>query len=182
MQFGQVIGPAVSERFLDQLPHAFVGIEIRRVGWEVLKVKSAIASAELPDGITAVNGSQIPKNVDMAAQMSQQMAEKGTDLRVLDVLGVQPVVQAQAMAPGADGNPRDDRDAIAPGAMAYDRRLPSRGPGVADARDQEEARFVREDDVGREPRGVFFTCTQRWRFHRSTLASSRSRARRSGFW
>jgi hypothetical protein len=36
--------------------------------------------------------------------------------------------------------------------------------------------------MGRQPPGVFFTRAHRSRFHRSMASSSRSRARRSGFW
>jgi hypothetical protein len=35
--------------------------------------------------------------------------------------------------------------------------------------------------VGTQPRSVFFTRSQSWRFQRSIFSSSRSKARRSGF-
>jgi hypothetical protein len=66
-------------------------------------------------------------------------------------------------------------------AMAQLRRLAAGRPGAAHGGDQEEARFVREDKVGAQPRGVFFTRGQTSRFQRSIARSSRSRARRSGF-
>src|SRR5512136_63387 len=83
---------------------------------------------------------------------------------------------------GADGNPRDSRDPVMTISMKHDRGLSHRTPGLMDRRDQEEARFVDKDEMGCQPCGVFFTWGQTDRFHFSMAASSRSMARRSGFW
>jgi hypothetical protein len=66
--------------------------------------------------------------------------------------------------------------------MAVKRRLAAGAPGLAHGRDQQEARFVEEKQMGSQPCGVFFTRGQSVRFQRSMASSSRSRARRSGFW
>ncbi len=56
-------------------------------------------------------------------------------------------------------------NAIMPVAMVNDGRLAARSPGLSYRWDQEEARLVDEDDVGTQPRSVFFTLGQVRRFH-----------------
>ena len=110
------------------------------------------------------------------------MPEEFTDLVVLDVLRVTPEVQADAPTLGRNGDARDHGDAIMPVAMMNDGRLTARSPGLPYRGDQEEARLIDKDDVGTQPRSVFFTRGQFLRFHRSIFSSSRSMALRSGFW
>jgi len=85
-------------------------------------------------------------------------------------------------APWADGDGRDRRDLIALVAMPDDRGLPPRRPRSPNVGDQQEAALVGERQVRLQARCVFFTAVQRYRFQRSIAASSRSTARRSGFW
>ena len=110
------------------------------------------------------------------------MAHKGAELRVLDVLGVEAVVQAETTAAGTHGDARDHRDPIAPLVVVEKRRLPPRRPGLTDARNQEEARLVDEDEVGTQPRGFFLMRGHSSLFQRSIASAFRSNARRSGFW
>lgn len=67
-------------------------------------------------------------------------------------------------------------------AVKQDGGLPHRAPRFTDGGDQEEARLVDKDDVGHQPRGVFFTVGQTSRFQSAMARSSRSMARHSGFW
>ena len=110
------------------------------------------------------------------------MAHKGADLRVLDVLGVEAVVQAETAAVGTHGDARDHGDPIVPLMVVEKRCLPTRRPRLTDTRNQEEARLVDEDEVGTQPRGFFLMRGHSSRFHRSMASSFRSKARRSGFW
>ena len=50
-------------------------------------------------------------------------------------------------------------------AMVDYRRVADGTPGLVDGGNQEEAGFVDENDVGCQPRGVFFTAGQTARFH-----------------
>ncbi len=109
------------------------------------------------------------------------MPEEFTDLVVSDVLRVALEVQANAPTPGSDGDARNDGDAIVPVAMMKEGRLTARSPGFSHRGNQQEARLVDEDDVGTQPRSVFFTRGQFVRFQRSMTSSFRSSARRSGF-
>jgi hypothetical protein len=118
----------------------------------------------------------------VAGDLAEQMAEKRRDLLALDIVLVQLAVQRTPEALGADGDAREGRDAVVRVPVPDDRRLPHRPPRLPDRRDQEEAGFVDEDEVGPQPRGVFFTRGQPECFHAAMAASSRSRARRSGVW
>ena len=110
------------------------------------------------------------------------MAEKLADFQLADIVEPELVVQVQAVALGADGDSRDDGDLVATIAVAMDGRLAAGRPGLDYVGDQEESGFVGKDEVGAQPCGVFFSRGQSFCFQRSMASSSRSAARRSGFW
>ena len=98
----------------------------------------------------------IQKNDHLVTKVSKQMAQEFTNFRLLNILRVKLVIQPQPFSSRADRNPGDRRDSIATVAMAQDGRLTAGCPGLAHCRDQEEARFVDKDEVGTQPRGLFF--------------------------
>src|SRR5688572_6103619 len=110
------------------------------------------------------------------------MAKERADLGMPDVLGVEAVVQAETSTAGAHRDAGDHGDPIPPLSMVEERGLSPRRPGLVDARNQEEARLVDEDEVGTQPRDFFLMRDHSSRFQRSIASSLRSRARRSGFW
>ena len=179
---GRGIGPAVGQVGFEVMPHAFVGIQLRGVRRERFQVEAGRAAEQLLYGLAAVNPAIVQQHDEMAGDLAQQGAKEGRDLLALDIVLVQLAVQRTSEAPGADGDARDGRDAVVRIPVPHDRRLAHWAPRLPDRRDQEEARFVDEDDVGAQPRGVFFTRGQLARFHTAIAASSRSRARRSGVW
>ena len=181
-EFGRRIGPAVGQVGLEVIPDAFVGVELRGVGREGLQVQPGRAAEQLLYGLAAVNATIVQQYDERAGDLTQQMAEEGRDLLALDIVLVQLAVQRTPDAFGADSDARDGRDAVVRVPVPHDRRLPHRPPGLPDRGDQEETRLVDEDEVGPQPRGVFFTRGQTARFHAAMAASSRSRARRSGVW
>lgn len=182
MHHGEVIGATVGEAPFGVSPDGFIGIELWGVGRKQLEMQSREAAADFSDSFAFVNVRVVPDHDDSPAEMAQQVAEKIAYLVVADVLRMALEVQADALAAGSDGDSRDHRDAIMPVAMMNEGRLPARRPGLSNRGDQEEARLVDENDVGTQPRSVFFTRGQFLRFHRSIFSSSRSKARRSGFW
>ena len=114
--------------------------------------------------------------------MLEKVPQKGTDLGVADVVPMAAEVEAEAVALGADGDAGDDRDAVVAVPVIHVRSVATPRPGPAQGWDQEEARLVDEDDVRPPARGVFFTLGHSLRIQRAMRSSSRSRARRSGFW
>lgn len=140
------------------------------------------AAAESANRFALVNASVVPDDDDVTAEMLQQMANERADFCLLDVLTVESVIEPGPLAPVTDRDSRDDGNAIVALMVTVDRSLSARCPRLADRRDEQESGFIYEDDVGPQPRRVFFMRGQSLRFHSSMRASSRSRARRSGFW
>ena len=124
----------------------------------------------------------VQKHDHRAAQVAEQMAEEDTHLLLPDVVEPKLVIEAEVLSLGTDGDARDNRDSLSPIPMAQDRGLAPRGPGLDHIGDQQEPGFIDEDEVGTQPRSVFFTRGQSFCFQRVIACSSRSRARRSGFW
>ncbi len=179
---GNVVGTTVGQTPFGVGPDGFVGVELRGVGWKAFEMQPREPAADFLNPFSLVNGGVIPDHDDVPAEVAQQVPEECADLVVPDVLRVALEVQADAPTPGSKGDARDHGDAIMPVAMMNEGRLTARSPGLAHRGDQEEARLVDEDDVGTQPRSVFFTLGQVRRVQRSMASSSRSNARRSGFW
>ena len=177
-----VIGPTVGQRVLGGVPGGFDGVELRSVGRQALEMQARILAAQLAQGFRIVNGGAVPDDDDVPAQVPQQVPEEVMHLVLRDILRMHAEVQPEPTSSRTDRKAADHGDAIAAVVVAMDRGLPDRRPGAPHGRDHHEAGFVGKDDIGTQPRGVFFTCGQRLRFHCSILSSSRSSARRSGFW
>ncbi len=180
-QLQAVVGTAVGQPALGKRPDALVGIELRRVGREMLDMEPRMSPPQLTQRISLVGCRVVQQHDHVPGQVPQERAQEPTDLDLPDVGQVQVVEEAQALATRADGDAGDDRDLVAPIAMAVDRRLTARRPGAQDGGDQEESRLVDEDEVGTQPRSFFFIRGHSRRFQRSIATSSRSMARRSGF-
>ena len=178
---GDVVGATIGETPFGVGPDGFVGVELRGVGRKEFEMQPWETAADLPNPFSFVNAGVVPDHDDVPAEVAQQVPEELADLVVPDVVCVALEVQADASAAGGKGDARDHGDAIMPVAMMNDGRLSARSPGLSHRGDQEETRLVGEDDVGTQPRSVFFTRGQFLRFQRSIASSFRSSARRSGF-
>jgi len=179
---GDVIGATVGETPFGVGPDGFVGVELWGVGRKAFEMQSREPAADFPNRFSFVNAGVVPDHNDVPAEVTQQVSKEFAHFVVPDVLRVALEVQADAPTSGRNGEARDHGDAIMPVAMMNEGRTTARSPGLSHRGDQEEARLVDEDDVGTQPRGVFFTRSQFLRFQRLIFSSSRSRARRSGFW
>ena len=164
------------------VPHAFIRVQFRGVRRERLQVQTGGVGKKFPHRITTMNLTVVKQNDEMAMDLMQQVAEEHRHFFALDIVLIQLAVQRTMEALRADGDARDGRDAVVTVPMTHDRRLAHRAPCLTDRRDQEESRFVDEDEMGCQPCGVFFTRGQTDRFHAAITVSSRSTARRSGFW
>lgn len=141
-----------------------------------------ISATEVADRFPLMRFAIIPDDDEMAPQVAKQMTEKLASLGLLDVLAMQLEVEADPSALGAHRQCRDGGNLVVFVRVLGAWGLTARSPGAADRRDQEEARFVEEGEMGAQPRGVFFIRSQSRRFHSSMAASFRWVARRSGFW
>lgn len=177
------IGSAVGELGLRQVPDTLLGIELGRVGGKPLEMKSRVGTAQGTDQFATMHAAVVPQDDDGTVKMPQEVTQEVADFRLLNILGVELIVQPEPMSHWTDGKPCDGRDLLpASLTMTNDRSLPARRPGLADRGDQEEPGFVGEDEVGTQPCSVFFTLGHSSRFQRSISSSLRSVARRVGFW
>lgn len=181
VQSPDVVGLPIGECTLRMTPDAFVRVQLGRVAREVLDVQARAARDQLANLATAVNLGVVEQHDDVPAEMAQEVSEELADLELTDVVEVQAIVEPQVVAPGADRDGRNRRDLLAARAMSKHWRPPARGPRLDHRRNDQEARFVAEDEVGTQPCGVFFTWSHCRRVQRAIARSSRSRARRSGF-
>lgn len=177
-----VLGTGVGETVLGPLPHALVGVEFGCVGGKKLEMEARDPLTKGLDRLAPVYPEPVPDHDHRSSKMTQEVAEEGDHLGLANVVMVPLIIETEPTALGADGDARDDRDPVVTLPVSQKRRLTAGGPGASDRRCQLEARLVDEDEVGPQPMRVFFTWGQRVRFQRSIAASSRSRARRSGFW
>lgn len=178
----QIVALAVGEPLLGQLPDSLVRIELRRVGWEALQMEALGASTELADQQATMGIATVPKNEDVAVEVSEQLAQEVARLQLSDVLGVELKVEIQPLSGRRNRDPRDGRDAVTPIEVMDRRRLADGSPGCRDGGCQLESRFVDEDKVGTQPLGVFFSAGQSRRRKRRISAWLRSSAFFCGFW
>jgi hypothetical protein len=183
--FHQLIGmirAAVGEFSFGERPNSFVGIEVRGIGGEMLDAQAAMSLEEALERLALVRGGIVEQHNDRSPEMPQQLAQEPADLLLPDVVKKEEIVEAQVMPPRAHRNSGNDGDLVAPSlAMAKNGSLALRSPGSDYVGDQQEARFIGKDDVGTQPRSVFFIRGLSFCFQRGMALSSRSSARRSGF-
>lgn len=163
-------------------PDSLIGIELRRIARKIFHMQACHPSSEFPERFSFMDPSIIQKNHDRSTQMAQELAEEIANVETGNIALLKSVVKPQALNPRADRDRRDDRHFVTAHEMPEQRRLAAGGPGLHDIGNQEEPRFIKKNEVGAQPRSVFFTCGQRHRFHSWMASSFRSIARRSGFW
>lgn len=173
---------AIGQFVLEEFPRELIGVEFRGVGGEAFDMEARMAGEHLLHVRPAVDGAAIPEQDDGAAEMAQQQPQEHRDLDVGDVLQVQMAVEPEPSVRRADRHRRDGRDLVALVAMDQPRCLTTRRPGAADRGHQQKAALVQEGQVRPQAPGFFLSCTHVCRFQWAMAASSRSRARRSGFW
>ena len=174
---------AIGELCLEMRPDPFIGVQFRRVPRKPLEMETGTPSRQGLHLGSLVNAAAVQEDDDMAAEVPQEGAQKDRDLDGADVLaGMQMQIEADPAARRTDGHGRNRRDFVALVAVPDDRGLAPGRPRPPDVRDQQKPAFVGERQVGLQALRVFFILVQRYRFQRSMAASSRSIARRSGFW
>jgi hypothetical protein len=177
-----VAGTTVREGRFRELPDTLVRVELGCVGRKPDQVQPVDAVAQGPDQVALVGVASVPEQEHVTAEMPEQVTKEEAYLRLLDVLEMQLEVEVEAPPDGADRDGRDGRDPIAAIEVTDNGRLADRRPCLRDRWRQEEAGFVGKNEVGTQPRGVFFSRGHSSRTNRRMAVSSRSMARFCGFW
>ncbi len=120
---------------------------------------------------------------DGPPEVAQQVAEEEDDVSGTEVLvGLAAEAQYTVTPAGAEREVGKDRNPIMTLPVGEHRGAASGRPGAPYQGRQLEAGFIQEDEEGAQQSGFFLTRGQISHFHRAMAASSRSSARRSGFW
>src|ERR1700688_4798414 len=130
LHFFNVFGTTIGEFSFGQRPDAFIGVEVRGVGGEMLDFETRVSSAKFLERSPLMGGGVVQQNDDRTTQIPQQLTQEHTNFLLSDVLVKQKIVEAQVASLGTDRNSGDHRDFIPPSlAMPMDRGFPSRSPG-----------------------------------------------------
>ena len=121
---------------------------------------------------------------DGCAQLPLQLFEKLECAFAVDVgVRVETEIERETIALGRNTHGSDRRYLpMCRGALAQHRRVALQAPGAAYQGSHQQTRFVDEDDAGPQARSVFFTRGQSCLIQAWMRSSSRSKARRVGFW
>ncbi len=118
----------------------------------------------------------IPHQQDFTRYLPLEMPKEVGQLRGFDGTRIEPEVEA------APSHARRRRKLLPPAGMAQDGSLSARSPGAHHLRTLAQPAFVEEDDDAPVPAGFFLMEGQRYCFQFRMACSSRSKARRAGFW
>lgn len=164
-------------------PQVFDGIEFGSVRRKVFQVCRTGQDA-FGDEPALVGLEAIPDEDDGRTQLPLQMLEEVHGAFGVDVgICMQPKVQCDPLAAGQDAQRGDGGDLLmGASALAQYRGLSTQAPGAAHQGCHEHPGFVEENDGRSQARGVFFTRGQSWSIQARMRSSSRSTARRVGFW
>lgn len=170
-KLGDVVWRTIGESVLGLGPDKLVRVELRGVGREPIDVKPCVLAQEVLDDDALVDGAAVPQEHHRSTQMPEKVAQEPDNLHAGDVDRVETKVQPEMLPGWGHGDTGDDGYAIPSIAVFEQRGLSDRRPGLADVRDEEEAAFVEEDEMGPKSLGFFLSAATR------VSSSARWRAR-----
>lgn len=172
---GQRIGFQVAPGELDRIQiggisRQEIGLGIRARGQELSGSAGAMGVEAIPQ--------QQPGSWEFAIEVAQKRQHvPGLDVGVGVKAEIKPPLVAALAQDGNHGN-----FLVMHAALQQQGRLSARRPTAANQRSHQEAAFIEKDQPGIQLAGFFLTADQVERIHWRTVFSSRSMARRCGFW
>jgi len=183
-QHMKVEGRIVREGICFQIgPQVFDGIEFGSIRRQVLQM-CRTRQDTFVDELALVGLEAVPDQHNGRVQLMLQVFEEIQGALGIDVgIGVQPKVQRDPIAFRQDADGGNGRDLLMrTAALAQHRSVSAQAPGAAHQWGHEHPGFVEEDDTRPQAGGVFFTRGQSCSIQARMRSSSRSTARRVGFW
>lgn len=169
---------------LQVAPDVLGWIKLRRIRRQKLQTPIFLTGDVVSYATSPMGHEPIPYQREGTLKMPAQLLQERKNLSGVDVrLRMKAKKQPDAGSIGRDGQSGDDGNLpIRVGPMSEQGSLAARRPRPSHQRHHQEAAFVDKDERRAYARGVFFTrgqsiLTQVW-----MAASSRSTARRCGFW
>jgi len=170
---------------LQMVPDVLHRIEFGGVRGKEGQAHGRRAGQKHPNRLRTVGLPPVPDHEEgLAFELPGKLPQEREHPRCLDVgRGVQTEIATDGVALGGDTQRGDRRYLlVGPTALIQHRRSPFRRPAPPDVGRHQEAGFVDEHQGGLQPRGVFFTRGHSSLTQRRISLSSRSTARRWGFW
>lgn len=183
-QFVHVVRGVVGQRMTLQVaPAVFVGVQLRRVRRQKFRVESWMPSEIGLNLFAPMSIQAIPDQDHPAALVPKQVAQKSDHLLLADrVVRMEMEIPPHTTTARRNGQRADQRQVtVVPRAGLQDGRLTARSPSAMHERTHENAGFVDEHKRAAAAGGLFFSRGQVRLIQVWIPASSRSRARRSGF-
>lgn len=156
-KLNDVLWRTVGQRVFGFGPHKLVGVEFWGIGWKSMHMEALVLANELLDDDASVNGAAIPEQHNRSAQVAQEVTQESDDLHPGDIGAVKTEVKSKPLVRRGDGDGRDSSNALPAVAVSEDRGVADRRPSLAHVRDEEEAAFVEEDEMGPKSSGFFLT-------------------------
>ncbi len=159
------------------VPDPLIWIQVRCIPWEAFQPDSCSGASgqKVFDGLTAMNGSAVPDNEQLALDSRLQLLQKGDDGSAVISCGLHRHVKFTCRCDGADHR------IMIPGEFAaQQRRFAYWSPGADNPRQQIECRFVNKENRTSFRYGFFCSSGQVVTTHCSMAASSRWLARTTG--
>lgn len=182
-EFVQIQWTGVRQAPFGERPNSFIGIQFGGISGKVFQMQTALLVGQLAQKLAPMHGRIIQQDDDRTAKMTEQHAEEASHIVLSDAVQEELIVKAQSAFLGTHGNGRDDGKFFPPALpIAVQGSAADGSPGLHHQRHHQEARFIRKNYMGAQPPGLFFIRGQSFCFHPAMASSSRSIARRSGFW
>jgi hypothetical protein len=101
-EFVPVIGATVCEVPLGLSPDAFVRIQGRCIGRQILQMQARMPDEDVLNELSFVSGGIIEQNNDGTPEVAEELPEEYGDFIMADVVEEEEIVQTQALASGTD--------------------------------------------------------------------------------
>lgn len=181
----QVGGGDVGQRIgLQVTPEVLHRVKFRSIGREKFKLDAGMALEPATKVTRPMAGEVIPKDDQGQGQMAQQLAQKVDKQRSSDIfVGMQTKVKGNPVPRGIHTERSEYRNLLVRSSpLPQDGSLSAGSPAAADQRGHQQAALVEEDQKSLQSPGFFLMRGQSRRIQLRMAPSSRSRARRCGFW
>ena len=135
-QLAQIVGRSIGEAVVRLSPDVFGRIEFRGVRGEVVHMEPRMRSQEVADFTSAMNRAAIPKQIDRATQVVQEVTEESLDIEAGEIVRATPQVECHSPAFRRHRHRATDRQTIVAVQVTNAGRLSLGCPGPAHIRDQ----------------------------------------------
>ena len=152
----RVFGNAVGDTSFHARPHELVGIKLRSVSGEKVRMNTGMVFKEPLDRPGLVHTASVPQKHKSSVQVPEKVSQERQDLRMPDVLqGMKADIQSNPPFARRDADDRDGRYLRPSPGDFKNRSLSNGSPGLSDSRDKAKPSLVEEDKGDVKPFGLF---------------------------